>query len=291
MKRVLSYLFLFAMIISTTLSAQAPPGTEIFLAPVSLTNGEVQVGAAKNITARAGYDNQPAFNGDASSIYFTRIPDTTQADIFRYDIASGKTSAVITTAESEYSPTPRDNFFSTVRVEADGTQRLWGFDIDGKNPSLIMKDVQPVGYHAWITSDHVALFVLGQPQKLFLANTRTGRADSITNNIGRSIHKIPGKEAASFTQPASDSTWWIRSLDINTRKMENIVETRPQTQDYAWTTDGSILLPTGNQIYYFKPGESDGWQLIKTFENPAVKGLYRIAVSPKMDWVALVGSE
>lgn len=291
MKSILNYLFLFAIILSTALFAQAPPGTEIFLAPISLEDGQLQVGAAKNITARAGYDNQPAFNADASSIYFTRIPDTTQADIYRYDIISGTTEAVINTAESEYSPTPRENFFSTVRVEADGTQRLWGFDHNGKRPSLLLKDVQPVGYHAWITNDHVALFVLGQPHKLFLANTRTGRADSITNNIGRSIHKIPGEAAASFTQPASDSTWWIRSLDIDTREMANIVETRPQTQDYAWTADGSLLLPTGNQLYYFKPGESNEWQLIKTFDNPAVKGLYRIAVSPNMDWVALVGSE
>ena len=291
MKSTFYFLLFLAIILPTGLLAQAPPGTEIFLAPISQVDGQLQVGAAKNITARAGYDNQPAFNADASSVYFTRIPDTTQADIYRYDIASGKTSAVIATAESEYSPTPRGNFFSTVRVESDGTQRLWGFDIDGQHPRLILKTVQPVGYHAWITTDHVALFVLGEPHKLLLANTRTGRADSITNNIGRSIHKIPGKEAASFTQPASDSTWWIRSLDINTREVGNIVETRPQTQDYAWTADGSILLPTSNQIYYFKPGESEGWQLIKTFEDPEVKGLYRIAVSPKMDWVALVGSE
>src|SRR5690606_22657655 len=42
-------------------AADAPPGTDIWVAPLHVDGAGVTVGEARNITARAGYDNQPAF--------------------------------------------------------------------------------------------------------------------------------------------------------------------------------------------------------------------------------------
>ena len=59
------------------------------------------------------------------------------------------------TVESEYSPTPLPaaDGFSTVRVEQDGTQRLWAFDSSGGAPRLLLETIQPVGYHGWLGAD------------------------------------------------------------------------------------------------------------------------------------------
>ncbi len=54
---------------------QAPPATDIFLAPLSIssTDGRPTIGKPVNITSRPGYDNQPAFTPDSRSILFTSI--------------------------------------------------------------------------------------------------------------------------------------------------------------------------------------------------------------------------
>src|SRR6185503_11568297 len=42
-------------------AAQAPPDTEIYLAPLKIANGAIDVGTPVNITSNPGYDNQPFF--------------------------------------------------------------------------------------------------------------------------------------------------------------------------------------------------------------------------------------
>ena len=136
-----------------SLSARAtaqPPAMDIYLAPIEAG----QPGDPRNITARPGYDNQPSFAPSGAYLLYTAIDgsdSTAQADVFRYDLSTGKTAQITRTPESEFSPTvvPAGGAFSSVRVELDGTQRLWFFDLDGGNPRLAMASVDSVGYHAW----------------------------------------------------------------------------------------------------------------------------------------------
>src|SRR5204863_1020224 len=82
------------------------------------------------------------------------------------------------------------------------TQRLWQFTADGANPRVVLENVKPVGYHAWADNQALALFVLGQPATLQLADTRTGIATVLASDIGRSIQRIPaaaGQGSASAT--------------------------------------------------------------------------------------------
>ena len=156
-----------------------------------------------NITDRAGYDNQPSFTSDQKGVFFTSVRDDAQADIYRYDIATKQTTRVTTTApESEYSATPIDGgrAISIVRVERDSAQRLWRFPLDGSAPSVILERVRPVGYHAWADDHTLALFVLGSPNTLQLADTRSGAAETLASGIGRSLHRIPGTNRISFVR-------------------------------------------------------------------------------------------
>ncbi|PYR54818.1 MAG: hypothetical protein DMF85_21230, partial [Acidobacteria bacterium] len=183
--------------------AQAPPpDTEIYLAPLTVRGDRVEIGAPRNISNSPGYDNQPSFTPDGAGILFTSVRGGgTQSDIYRYDVAGGRVVQITNTPESEYSPTvtPAGDV-SVVRVEADRTQRLWQFTIDGGNPRVVLENVKPVGYHTWIDEHTLALFVLGEPATLQIADTRTGTARVVARNIGRSLRTIPGGRTIGFVQ-------------------------------------------------------------------------------------------
>ena len=170
---------------ASTLGAQAP-ATDIFLAPLTVQRGRPVVGAAVNITNLPGYDNQPSFTPDSRSILFTSNRDGPQTDIYRYDLASKSTTRVTTTTESEYSPTamPGGRRFSVIRVEKDSAQRLCSFTLDGTDPQVILPALKPVGYHAWLDDDHLALFVLGSPNALVYASVKSGKADTLARGRG-----------------------------------------------------------------------------------------------------------
>src|SRR5258706_828645 len=127
----------------------APPATDIFVIDLSTRpGGKLKLGQPVKITSWAGYNNQPAFMPDGKSVLYTSIRDK-QADIYRYDIGSAATTQVINTPESEYSPTlmPDGKFISVVRVEGDGTQRLWKVPVAGGAPSVVLGNIKTLCYH------------------------------------------------------------------------------------------------------------------------------------------------
>lgn len=287
---------IFAWILLQT-APQAPPDTEIFLAPLSTANGAITVGAPINITSNPGYDNQPSFTPDGRSVLFTSIRGGAQTDIYRYDIAAGKLARVTDTPESEYSPTvtPDGAHISVIRVEAGGTQRLWRFTIDGAQPELVIADVKPVGYHAWSDDHTLALFVLGQPATLQIADARTGKAESIVAGINRSIQRIPGGRTISVvqripsTQQGGTPTLKISELDPASRRVTPLVNAvaGATEADCAWTPDGTLLMADKDVLYGWRRGESD-WRRLADLAALGLHGVSRLAVSPAGDRLALV---
>ena len=90
---------------ATAASGAAQSESDIHLLPIAREDGQVVVtGEPRAVTDRAGYDNQPYFTPDGRLLY-TSIRDG-QADAYRYDPGTGRTTRVTTTPESEYSPTP-----------------------------------------------------------------------------------------------------------------------------------------------------------------------------------------
>jgi len=177
------------------------------------------------------------------------------SDIFLYEIGTASAKRLTNTAESEYSPTltPDGHFFSTIRVEKDGTQRLWKFPISGGNPVLILEQVKPVGYHAWIDPNSLALFILGEPPTLQIADVRSGRGSIVASNIGRSLHKIPGRPGISFVQKLTEQTGTIKEYDPRTKQTSDLIPLFPETEDYAWTPSGRLMTTKGSKVYSWDP--------------------------------------
>jgi WD40 repeat protein len=265
----------------------APPSSELFIIDLK-TSGKLKVGQPRKITSDAGYNNQPSFLPDGQSILYTSIKDK-QADIYRYDLRGGATTQVTNTPESEFSPTvmPDGKFISVVRVEADGTQRLWKFPLGGGTPALVLENIKPVGYHLWINEYTLALFVLGKPNTLQMVDLRTGKAEVIADNPGRILRRVPHENKFSFVHKISDQEWLIKTLDLKTKSVATFIKTFPGVEDYAWTPAGVLLMANGSKLFARKKSDW-AWVEIADFSNAGLKSITRIAVSPKGDRIALV---
>jgi len=266
------------------------PGFEILVGYLAIVNGHLEVSNLLNVTEREGYDNQPQFTPDGNAVLYTSVRQDGQADIYRYDLNSKQTTRLTETPESEYSATvlPSRSTFAVVRVEADSTQRLWEFDLDGTNPRLLVANVAPVGYQAWADDHTVAFFVLGdstKPNSLQLVDIRTGAVDSVATDIGRSLHQIPGRRAISFVDKTGEE-WWIRALDVATMEITPVAPTLAGKEDYAWTPDGRILMGKDAVLHSWAPER--GWEEVADLGVGGIGSITRIAVSPHGDRVAIV---
>ena len=113
----------------------------------------------------------------------------------------------------------------------------------------------------------------------------------ITENIGRSIHRIPKEDAMSFVHKQSASEWQIKKFDNKTESISVIITTLSGREDLAWTPDGTIIMSDGSKLFQYKPGKSKGWEEIATNFPAEVKGITRLAASADGKKLALVVSE
>jgi hypothetical protein len=279
---------LTAMALTET-QAQAP-GTDVFVASLSRRGDTLVVGAAENVTRRAGYDNQPSFLPDASGLLYTVIGADGQADIWRYDLRTRRTSRVTATSESEYSatPMPGGRRFSVVRVERDSTQRLWSFALDGSDPQLLVPGLQPVGYHAWLGANRLAAFVLGTPSTLHVID-RDGSNDEVrARDIGRALQRIPGQNWYSFTRRDSTGRLWITAQPFEGGPLAPLVLAAEGNEYHAWTPDGSLLSAEQGDIVRWNGHTGDDGEWLPIASIPGVRNVSRLAVSPDGRWLAFV---
>ncbi len=278
--------------------APALPDTEVYL--VSLADPEAwTAGAVTNVSSSPGYDNQPSFMRDSRSVLFTSNRDGKQSDIYRYWIADRKLTQLTTTPESEYSATivPSGNGFSVIQVEADNTQRLWQFSFGVRagsalQSSVVLSELKPIGYHAWIDADTVMVFVLGQPATLQRASPGSALAEVVTGDIGRSLVSIPNARAVSFTARDENGVWWIKRYDADTREVRALIEaaqaaegaSEPHT---AWSRDGRLFMASGTKILWWKEGAAD-WAPLGDLAAAPLTNISRLAVSPDGRWLAFV---
>jgi Asp-tRNA(Asn)/Glu-tRNA(Gln) amidotransferase A subunit family amidase len=296
------------LLAAAPLRAQAP--SDLFLAELRTgEDGRVTAGPAMNLTRRQGYDNQPSFTPDGRSILYTAIDATGQADTWRYELAGGRAVRVTATPESEYSPAvmPGGERFAVVRVEADSTQRLWSFRHDGSDPRLVFERVRPVGYFAFGDANVVVMFILGSPPTLHVGDVRTGESREVARDIGRSIRRIPGRNAISFTQRTAPDELWIMELELADLSVRRITAARPGADDHAWLPDGSLLQAARSTVSVWQPADevhglasgaagatpdpTGRWVAVRDFADDGITDITRMDVSPDGNRLVFVGNQ
>jgi hypothetical protein len=279
-----------------------PPATDIYLVPMSGGPGSLKTAKPVPVSTAPGYDNQPNFSADGNRILFAANRDGKQIDVYVFDRGNGRVAQLTETAQNENSPTylpagvGAADGFSVVQTEPDRSQRLWRFNAQGRSPELVLTDIKPVGYHAWIDAERLVLFVLGQqgkPATLQIASVKTGQAEIVADNIGRSLHRIPGTRLASFVQREASGEYWIKQIDVTTKKIEPLTKAADGSsdRDYAWASDGkTVLMSAGTRIMSWTRGAA-AWTEVFDASPHQLGAITRLAVSPKGDALAIVVAE
>jgi dipeptidyl aminopeptidase/acylaminoacyl peptidase len=291
-----SLFILFTILLSPLLKAQMPD-TDIWLFDITQQGASFSFSNPVNFTNRPGYDNQPSFSPDGKYILYTSYRDG-QSDIYKYDIASKKTSAFCTTPTSEYSPTvtPDGKFVSVVMVEKDSTQRLWKFPVKGGEPVLVLKDVDSVGYYAWINMDSLIVFLLTEPASLNLVSLKEQKPELLVKNPGRIFNSF-------LFLDKGDSTRWVikdhllRSDNHLMGQHYLSIETPKGSEDFAFSYETHrFFIGNGSIIYCVNPLPGDGsiskgWTRQQDLSVSGLKHITRMAISKDGKKIAIVSTK
>lgn len=281
------------LLVLISLKSFSQAGSEILLFDLSNKKGKLTLSNPKNITNHKGYDNQPSFHSKEPLIYYSSFNDDGRSDIKIYNYKTGETKSLTQTTEREYSPTltPDDKFISCIIQRDNGAQDLGKYPVEGGQPTVLIDNLI-VGYHAWLDQDRVMCFVLGEPQTLHVYNVKTKEDKIITDNIGRSLHRIPGKNAMSFVKKTTETEWSVMQLDIETLAITKLIDTMPQREDLCWLPEGRLIMSNGAKIYSINPAKEKDWtELELKSGNELLKSVTRLAINKKGDKLAVVVAE
>ncbi len=281
-------LFFFLTIFARLASAQV--GSEIYLFDLTEKKGKISLSTPINITNHKGYDNQPFFHPDLPVVYYTSANEDGRTDIMSYNYKVKQTKPITQTPEKEYSPTVTldKQYLSCIIQRDNGAQDLGKYPIDGGEPFVII-DKMTVGYHVWADNSHLGLFILGTPNTLHYLLLPIKRDTILAQDIGRSLHKVPGENAISFVHKVSEKEWWIKKFNTYTKKIVLIGTTVSGSEDLCWLPNGKILMSDGPKIYSFTPGSGPGWNEVTVTSGAGLlKGVTRMAVSADGKKLAVV---
>ena len=207
---------------------------------------------------RQGYLNQPTFSQDGSRLLWTQQTGSgpMDTDIYYQVLGADEPGKPLAkTPFGEFSATPiplQAQQYSVVRVEADGTQRLWriGAGID----ELLVPEVRGVGYHAWGADGDLLLFLLedGQAPNRAVYRNKNGELTTLAAHIGRSLVYQGSTDQFYFTGPLPDmpanAEQWLWRYQAGSKTAKPVLPMPANAEALAVTTQGTLLVSSGRYI-------------------------------------------
>lgn len=269
----------------------AQSGTEVYLFDLAIDGESWTLSNPQNISQNEGYDNQPSFSPDGSTLYYTSNRDG-ETDLVAFEIETGnKTWLTNTESRSEYSPTvtPDGEHISFITLSSDGIQEFREIHVNSGEETLIEND-PIIGYFVWIDEVSYLCFVLAtedQPSTLQIHNTETGERKILGENPGRSFHKIPGAKAVSFIQTIEEEPV-VFAYYIENESRQMVHSTLEDSQDMVWLPNGDIIMGSGSTLYI---SSNENWKELINLSSFSLSGITRMAVHPGGTKIAIVVEE
>jgi hypothetical protein len=271
------------LIFASAIFAQLPK-TDVYLAEFKNLNSQPQMVALKYLNEfnPNGYNNQPKFFS-YDEIYMTAAIDTQQStDIYHLNIKNNQRYRVTDTEKiSEFSPAsvPSGKSFTCVRIEPDGVdQSLWKYPADRSGSGLrLLPSLKNVGYYVWLNKDSVALFLVGSPHKLVLANVKKEKIETLSENIGRCL-KTDNNGHLLFVHKLTNEDWILKSYQIQDKVMTTICRMPNGREDFEIMINGTLIVGDGPYLKTFLPGKDKDWINIADLSLKGIKNINRLSV-------------
>jgi hypothetical protein len=274
-------------------SQHTPNATQIYLAPLTVAAGAIEIGAPAVMTAKRGYVHQPAFAPDGGGLYFTWRPEGSQADIWFHDLRSGEERPVTCTSEEEYGAnvTPDRAALSVIHVGKDLSRTLAVLGLDGTPRRALLPSLTMVGAYRWVDDHTVAVFVTSADggSQLVLGDATTGKVDPVAEQVGAALAAIPGTHAISYFDNRAPDHSYLMRLDLDSHATARLVELPDGVDHVAWLADGSALVATGTRILRATPlAPGAAWHEVADLAGKLEGPIARLVVSDDQRRLAIV---
>jgi hypothetical protein len=282
MKQLIHFLY---FLIPFGLFAQSD--TEVVLFDLNIENGSIELSNFENISNNRGYDNQPSFLNDNRLFYASTRNG--QTDIAQYFIKYSSKIWVNFTESSEYSPLniPNKNEVSAVRLDKDGKQGLYAYDLSTGESYALIEDLI-VAYYVWYDENTIVSAVIEDDMlNLYLTDLRSGKNRKYATNVGRSLHRIPGSDLVSFISKSNPNQWQIKSLNPKTGRIRTIANTIAVVEDMCWLNPKTLLSGKKNTLYKLTLQKDNYWKKVEDLSSYGISIITRITVNPVFSKLAM----
>lgn len=253
--------------------------TEIFYFNLQKNGENIEVKNGENISNNKGYDNQPSFMDDEKILYASTRNG--QTDIAQYQFNYKAKIFINSTEGGEYTPLkiPNKNAVSAVRLDTDGKQRLYSYNLGNGESTELIEDLV-VAYYTWYDENTIVSAVIEDEKlNLYVTNILKSTSERFATDVGRSIHKIPNSNLVSFIYKENDKQWQIRSLDPLTGRTRLIAYTIEGVEDICWLDNKTIITGKEGLLYKLKLKQDNSWQKVTDLSSYGIRNISRLAVN------------
>lgn len=282
---------LFLLVFLCVSAVYAQPNTNVYLFDIVKNGDNISFENIQAIANNTGYNNQPSFYDDNKLLFVSTRNN--QTDIVQYKIAERDYSWLTNTPNgSEYSPlkVPNSQDISAIRLDTSGLQRLYRYDTTIDSATVLIKDMK-VGYHVWDNDQQLVTSALVKNgMNLMLNYLPENKSNTISQGVGRSLHKIPESDLISFIS-SSNGARMVSSYDPVSGKIKNLLNMPSKAQDMCWLDKNTMLVPKGKSLMRAYADKSKSIEVLYEFKEKQIHNISRIAVSPNGKYLALVTEE
>lgn len=229
-----------------------------------------------------GYNNQPYFINSNELIITSDFEAMGLTDILLLHLQNKEIQRITRTEESEYSPTlmKSGDTFSVIRQELDDStpvpQVLWSYPLNREEfGNILIKDLDNIGYHSWITKDKVALFLVDNPSELLIYDVRTATSTHIEQEVGRCL-KSDNKGNLYFVAKRNDENVIVKR-DVYLGRSTDIIPVMNPQGDFDILPNGHLISGNGSILYSCNPSYSPVWKEVRDLSKAGIGSISRIA--------------
>ncbi|WP_460219626.1 nuclear transport factor 2 family protein [Psychroserpens sp. MEBiC05023] len=285
MKFLNSFLCIFVLVFN--INAQS--NTEVFLFDLDTNNSKIELSNSKNLSNNEGYDNQPSFLNDRYILFASTRNG--QTDIAKYDMRYDSKSWLNFTEGGEYTPLkiPNTNEVSAVRLDKDGLQRLYAYNMSNGDSRELIKDMV-VAYYTWANEHTIVSAVIENDDlNLYVSNLQNGTNTKHQNKVGRSFHNIPNSNLVSYISKDNDNQWQIKSLNPATGATKVIANTIAGVEDICWLNNKTILSGKDNILYKLTLQRDNDWKQVADLSSSGITKITRLSTNPEGSKLLIAG--